>query len=207
MRKPRDMKVTPKDGWFFTEPSTGQKFWATHPKALQRQVFKYRLDHPELNLDTGGNWEKRMWHHFCEQHPHLPYDDTDEARWFPNIADVFNFVQTLVKWKLGGGKMVDQAEAEARANICLSGVNGHPCPHNEPASFCAGCKGFGDQITGLVEGRKTSKNDRLHICTACGGCDLKVKVFFPLDCISVNEDRLPNWCWQRKSSPTSQAPA
>lgn len=198
MKVPRDLRTTPKGGWTFKEPSTGREFHAAHPKALVSSVFQYRFDNPELGLDFGSSWTVRFWNEWCNQHPHIPFDEVDKPRWFPSLSEVWDFVRTLVKWKTNGGLFVDQAEAERRAKICLEGANGHPCPYNEPSGLCLGCKNISGEVHKLLDGRKTSLDDKLHFCHACGSCQLVSKVWFPLDVIHVQPENLPPWCWQKR---------
>jgi len=202
MKQPRHRSIVPRNGWNYTQPETGAVFTADHPKVLERRVFEHRLSLPQLGLDCTGGWQKRLWHEVCLQNPDIPSEDTDNARWFPNLVDILRFMQTMWTWRRNGGGFVPQEEAERRATVCLTGANGRACPHNEPSSLCLGCKGVSEQLSQLVENRKTSQDNKLMMCSACG-CNLHIKVHFPIESIHVDEDKLPPWCWQRKTVAVS----
>lgn len=199
MLKPKDLRITPKLGFTYRQPETGKEFVGYHPKAFLSSIFQYRLSVPELNLDTTGNWQDRVWNDYCLQHPECECEDTQDRGSFPNLADIWNCLQTFTKWKLRGGGFVDQSEAERRANVCLSGANGHPCPNNKPSGLCFGCKGVSHQIRQLIDGRKTAQDDQLYVCQACK-CDIGSKLWFPLDTIVTDQSKLPEHCWQKQPS-------
>lgn len=199
MKKPRNPTETPRGDWRYTQIETGMTFRALHWKALEAEVFQHRLANADLNLDVTGNWQQRLWQQICDQNEALPCEDTEDKGTWPNLVDVWNFVQTLWKWRQGGGGFVTQEEAERRAEVCLTGANGQPCPHNRHFVPCLGCKGISEEIEKLVEGRATSQDANLFHCDACGGCKIATKLHFPLDAITVDEEKMPSFCWQRKS--------
>lgn len=200
MKRPRVLNDTPRGGWVYTQPESGMTFRENHPKALQAAVWSHRLSLPDLNMQTGGGWEEQFWHDYCEQNPQVASEEIDAPRYFPNLSDIWNFLQTLWNWKRQGGQFVTQEEAERRANICLTGANGQPCPHNEQFAPCLGCRGISSEVEKLIEGRRTSQDQKLFVCTACGGCHIPTKLHFPLEAIVVSEEKLPAWCWQRKTA-------
>lgn len=199
MKRPADMTSTPRGDWTYRQPETDMPFRAQHPKVLEAEVLAHRMSLPDLHMDTASGWRVRLWNAVCEQNPNIPYEDTEEPRYFPSLLDVWRFIQTMWNWRTQGGEFVPQEEAERRANICLTGANGQRCQYNQVFAPCLGCHGYAEDMDRLVEGRKTSRDAELHICTACGGCRIPVKIHFPLESLSVDESKLPPWCWQKKN--------
>lgn len=198
MKAPVNITDTPKGDWKYTQPESGMPFREQHPKALEAAVFQHRLANMDLGLDITGNWQQRLWSDVCDQNPHvLCRDEEDKGSW-PNLADVWHFVQTMWHWRRGGGGFVTQEEAERRAQVCLTGANGQACPYNRHFVPCLGCRGVSDEIEKLLEGRATKYDGDLFHCEACGGCKISTKIHFPLEAISVDESKLPAYCWQRK---------
>lgn len=203
MRKPRDKVTSPQDGWYYKQPDTGKEFRHTNPNVLIHEVWNHRLSLPDYGMDVSGGWRDRLWHDICIQNEWLLCDDTeDKGRWF-GMGDVWRYLQTLGDLVLSDEKTVSHEEAERRANICLSGAGGRPCPNNQIVSGCYSCKGAGKAIQ-LVTGKKsTSKDDQLHACTACS-CLLRIKVHLPLETIHADQSRLPSFCWQKRSTGTEE---
>lgn len=194
MKAPRNLTTSPKGGFTFKEPSTGRVFFHKHPRALLKQVLNYRA---ELGLDVDGGWEERFWDEYCRQHEEMACDDTEGGTWFPNMVTIWNFLQSMWKWLRTGGNFVSQEEAERRANVCLSGANGEPCPLNRPSGICWGCKNLSTEIRNLLNGRKTKYDSQLQVCIGCG-CNLDTKIWFPNESLVVDEAKLPSFCWQRR---------
>lgn len=206
MKRPRDTVTTPRDGWSYTEPCTGKKFWHTSIKVLTGMVWNHRMSLPDLQMDVDGGWQDRLLHDICLQNEHLVCDDTeDKGRWV-GMGNVWRFIETMTSWVMRGGGFVTQEEAERRATICSSGMDGKPCKHNEHINGCMGCKGIGSALGKILNGRTTSKDQELNVCTACGGCALKAKVWFPREVISVDESKLPSWCWEKTQNHASNEP-
>lgn len=189
IKRPRDLRSTPRQWWNYRQPETGQVFSHPHPKALQRMVFEHRLDRPELGLDVSSGWQERLLSDICHQDERIDCYDVDEPLKIPSVADVLRWAGSMADWALSGLKVVPQDEAERRASICLS------CPYNKPIAGCFGCKGAGDVIRALTKGARTSVDERLYGCEKCSGCALVAKVHLPLEVIHADGLDLPSFCW------------
>jgi len=93
-----------------------------------------------------------------------------------SITHVMQGTINMVRHKLNGSVLVDEAEAERRAAICAN------CPNNvsfsKPCS--SNCPELKDLIQALVGSKKTSKDSLLKSCQICG-CFLGISVWVPLE--------------------------
>lgn len=116
---------------------------------------------------------------------------------------VQSFAQFLNNWLLKGGKLVDQATANARAEIC---VQCHNCvPSSEVRKSC--CGGGAAANTAIAVARKliiqnktTPSDKKLLTCGLCG-CDLKIKVWIPINALGIEKqdaNAYPTHCWLKK---------
>lgn len=198
MKKPRDIVATPNGDWQYTQPETGKPFKHSNPSVLFSQIWSHRMALPDLGMDVSGGWKERLWHDICRQNEYLLCDDTEDKGTWVGMGDIWRYLHTLGDLVLSDKKTVSQEEAERRANVCLTGAKGHPCPNNQAVSGCFGCRGAGKVIESITGKKKTSKDNLLHACTACG-CLLRIKIHLPLDAIHTDESKLPSFCWQRRS--------
>lgn len=195
MKKPRNLNDTPRGDWNYRQPESGMTFRERHPRAMEEAVFRHRLSLPDLKMEVTGNWQQFLWDDICKQDEHLDCVDTeDKGRW-PNLTDVWAWAESMLHWREKGYAIVPQEEAERRAAICIT------CPHNKPVSGCFGCKGVGEIIDRIIDGQRTSVNEKLHQCSACNGCVLGPKVFLPREVIHAEAyaDKLPSFCWLAES--------
>ncbi len=191
MKRPRNISDTPRNHWRYRQPETDMPFYQQHPRALEAEVFEHRLSVPDLHLDTSGGWQARLWNDVCAQDEHLDCVDCEDPGRFPNLADVWGWAKSMLNWREAGYPIASNEEAERRAAICVT------CPHNKIVHGCFGCHGVGEVISGLIDGRKTSLDQKLHQCSACHGCMLGPKVFLPREVINTEayKDKLPSFCW------------
>jgi len=127
---------------------------------------------------------------------------------FEEILADANGALLLADWLGDGGAPVEPFKAEFRAQHCLSGDNGKPCPHNrEPGWWDRHTK---DPVAQWMRKQLELKNrmslrlsgeNELGICDVCGCC-LKLLVWSPIERIREHTDakeieKLPNWCWKR----------
>lgn len=108
-------------------------------------------------------------------------------------------VYGLIKGKAGRGApvFVDQEEAERRAAICTI------CQQNKiPASKTWARNWTDGKMLDAVEGRRTSRHEKLGACRVCS-CELRAAVWWVPDIVrasSANTDfsrRFPQHCWKR----------
>lgn len=100
------------------------------------------------------------------------------------VADLWRFLKTMGNW-LVGATLVDQAEAERRAEICAG------CRFNGDVSdgSCWGCSGILDKITAVIGDRGTRMGEALKNCQVCG-CLNKIAVWAPLDVLKKSSGEL-----------------
>lgn len=108
-----------------------------------------------------------------------------------SINDILRFFMTAASWIQSGGKFVDEAEAERRAEICRTcPLNGNYMRGRCPTCFArAAVKLIGSTL-------KNRYFPKLKYCKACG-CDLNVKVYIPLNVINNKGVEYPDHCWQK----------
>lgn len=117
---------------------------------------------------------------------------------------VQSFVQFLLNHYLQGGALVDQNTANLRAAICAG------CHNNKPTSEikkggCSSCNKMGGVILNtirgkIIKGNKTTSDPKLLACALCG-CDLKIKVWIPLEVLGQTKEEAnawPSFCWRKK---------
>lgn len=118
------------------------------------------------------------------------------------------FVQFLLNWKLKGGSLVDQATANARAEICSG------CHNNKPTkevrkSCCGGGAAANAALYAarklIIQNKTTSSDKKLLVCDLCK-CDLKIKVWIPNDALITPEDinAYPTFCFMKKLAEGKQ---
>lgn len=109
------------------------------------------------------------------------------------LGDVLNFLGTAKRWFTGGCELVDQQEAQRRADICQR------CPMNMEVGGCSGCVDFAGQVLNVLGDRRVQGISTLRSCGVCA-CSLPALVFMPLEVLSKHAD-LPGHCWQKQNSP------
>lgn len=111
------------------------------------------------------------------------------------INDIIRFLRSAVQWAQSGGKLVEPEEAKRRAEICLT------CPMNRgdamrgscPTCFAGRAVRF---MADMIKDRELPPG--LYYCAMCG-CDLKLKVNFPIGTIDNAGLEYPEHCWQHGS--------
>lgn len=119
------------------------------------------------------------------------------------LDNLRSFATAGKNYILNGGTLVDQNTANIRAQIC-SGCHNN-VPSGESRQNPGGCSACGkmaqagiDSVRAIVLGSRHSSSDSLlKSCLLCG-CDLKLKVWFPVkyfdpDCSQGN--KYPTFCW------------
>lgn len=108
-------------------------------------------------------------------------------------VDLRRFLKSMTKWAVKGAPLVTQKEAERRASICSG------CDENKQVPGCATCTASAKLLKFLRRSQSTSKDDKLKGCDVCC-CELKTKVWFPLDAIDNNKLKYPPHCWQNTTN-------
>lgn len=116
-----------------------------------------------------------------------------------NAARVAEGIKTILEWEVTGGKLVEAAQANARAKVCST------CPKNMAGDLSSF---FTEAAAKLIQLQLEAKNNlKLHtdydpllgLCDACG-CVCKLKVWCPADIILSKmkldtKERLDPGCW------------
>lgn len=127
-----------------------------------------------------------------------------EARLWRRVATAYTqFVEgtgtlaRLVAAKVTGGGLVEQAQAERRAAICVM------CEFNRPPGDCPTCGSNTLQaaIKQVIGGRQTSLDGRLGGCGMCG-CGLKAKVHVAAEVLrgATSDIPYPAHCWMKQEA-------
>lgn len=113
-----------------------------------------------------------------------------------------------MEWTITG-RVVDEDEAQARADICTGRKTGKPCPLNKPdielteeiSKYFRKFVELKNKMNLRVHGEK-----QLHTCAACF-CPLKTKVWQEWNVVKPDEEEKKNFdpsCWLLKPNPTEQ---
>ena len=117
---------------------------------------------------------------------------------------VQSFVQFLLNWYLKGAKLVDQNTANIRAMTCVGCHNNIPTKEIKKGG-CSSCNKMGGVVLNsirskIIGGSKTTSDSKLLACALCG-CDLKIKVWIPLEVLGQTKEEAnawPSFCWRKK---------
>lgn len=128
------------------------------------------------------------------------------------IKDAVAFYRTRAEWIGDGGEPLPQDKAQARADRCLHGNGGKPCPHNQEMPLF-------EVLTGAVAksviaqlkvkdkmGLRLQQENELHTCDVCL-CSLRLKCFVPSKFIHVSfgREELPSYCWMNELFETQNS--
>lgn len=186
--------LVPPGGWRFTE--SGFYF----EKPTFKQLVDLVADHRKANGKPAGNPRQEIMDQIGEKHPSFILN---QPAAMTSMPDKFkSFVAALKNYLLGGGQLVDQNTANIRSEICAG------CHNNVVDNSFKGCAPCGGMLSGslnfiragILHGRKTSGDPRLKSCALCG-CDLKLKVWFPVkyfDPNAVEKNKWPSFCWMKE---------
>jgi len=109
------------------------------------------------------------------------------------VAQLGHGAVAITEWLGKGGEVVDNATAQARADICLK------CPEHNPDQTATVL--VGEVVRKVLEaknkiGLTVNNEDELGSCKVCG-CVLKLQCFEPLELIDKNE-KFDKDCWKLK---------
>jgi hypothetical protein len=184
----------PVGGRRYTDPKTGVTIVGDTVGRLIQLVTRER---GKAGLDS-SNVREEVEEFTCSQYPHLcerRVDGSPVERKFTR-KDVLAFVES-VRGTIESGGVVQQEEAERRANICQQ------CPYNRRVAGCEGCNGISGLIFKVIGARRVKAQGSLKNCSICG-CSLKPKVWVPKEVlektseIQENSGDFPSWCWVRQ---------
>ena len=180
------------NNWRYVQPETGVVFTGFSFWQVSNDVRQHRA---AMKLDLSEGWEERFQDELCQQNEQVPCTGRKISvkKRRLTLLDLRRFFITMTNWK---GNMVDQAEADRRANICST------CPLNVTVKGCWGCAGLMKKVVELVGNKQTSRDATLESCKVCG-CVLRAKVWLPLDAEVNVKLEYPPHCWQATESASS----
>lgn len=121
----------------------------------------------------------------------------------PFFQSVTSFTDFLKSFITSGGKLVGKNVANTRAEICVG------CHNNQASTEVRkSCCGGGAANTAalwaarvmIIQNRTTPSDKQLLVCSLCG-CDLKIKVWIPLEALGQTKEEAnawPTFCWCKK---------
>lgn len=187
-------------------PPDGFRFWQAETRTWVRApdydgLFSLVREHRKVNnIPLGTFWQAEVEDQLCqglpagfckEEHP-----AANRRNVFARVdwGDVLRGTQTIADWAVHGLKHVDQALADARADVCSR------CYYNvQIAGLCGGCEHLQNLAAKFTFGRRTSSEPFLKACAVCK-CSLAVKVWVPVQSISAGTpdyqlQQFPSFCW------------
>jgi hypothetical protein len=223
MPRLKSLTQHPPHGFLYIEPAAGMKkpFTGSFKSVVDqvsslRRANKYLAEKHGWSLDRAGieydveqqNVARCIAHGWTEflQSEAVAYPPPQgelKKNLFGNavgtVKRVAAGVGVLIDWLGQGGKPVEQALAEHRANVCAT------CPKNDGGDWKSYFTGkVADKIRTQLEIKndlslRTSQDDKLTVCSACD-CPLQLKVHTPLTHILAHttEDvkkKLDPRCW------------
>lgn len=196
---------TPHGGmWNFPDPRDGQLVQANRYDLLDQKLRKKSVSN---GWPIGLGWDEWIEDILCKQHPSecAPEGQKLHKRRRMDLGDVLRGTTVMIAHKLAGSPLVEQAEADRRANICAQ------CPRNVIfAKPCSGiCQELKDLASSTIGGRHVSAENKLEQCDICG-CWLRVAVWFPLEiqCKGTTETQREDFaatqnCWKQCTESVS----
>lgn len=214
----------PPGGWQFRQPQTNWTAPAPIANTFDQQVtniIKHRLANPAITakhkLATDFGSVSLELDRFTRTRLGIPMTPTGPKLMppphAPQAAGAVAAVKrmaagaaTIVDWLTSGGGAVSSAISSKRAEVCVSGNGGKPCPKHiaaGPSSW------FTEPVAALIKKElsrradlklSTPSDDKLRICGVCN-CEMRLKVHAPWDIIQKHlkaDVRAELWakCWQ-----------
>lgn len=197
-----DTITTPPGGFQYEDKATGFKVKTRSWRDCKAAVWKYRVAN---GGDVSPNWEIRLESEIILQ---MNLQGTswaiDDEQYHPStgegigVGDILRALSSFGKIIASGVALVDQEEANRRANICSTGgPNGTPCPQNQHVQSCMGCSGIRSLINAVRGDQSTPDDDKMNGCNVCK-CPTKIKVWLPLTSIDNTGLTYPDFCWQNQ---------
>lgn len=223
MARLKSLTKHPPSGFQFIEAAAGMKkpfagsFTSVVSQVLAlRKANKYLAEKYGWALDRAGverdveaqNVARCLahgWTDFIESEApvYAPTHGDSKKNLFGNavggVKRVAAGIGVLLDWLGSGGRPVDQATAEHRANVCVN------CPKNDGGDWKSYFTGpIAAKIRTQLEIKndlalRTSQDEKLTVCSACD-CPLQLKVHTPLSHILAHttdevKKRLDPNCW------------
>lgn len=206
--KPTTPNVVPNGSWTYVDPDSGESY--THPYLIHVKAWakKHRLAN---HYPIGINWDHEFDANICKNshgaecrdyNPDLIEFGTtltleDIIRGTSVIASVLTS-RIMAAIGIGDGPLVDQGEADRRAEICASCFQFN-VPYAKP------CSGICDALKAIVQtikgSRSTPKDDKLFACRICK-CDNSTQIWVKKSILrktvtSEMDAVWPSFCWKK----------
>lgn len=141
---------------------------------LLRDIKGYR----KANALPIGVWfEEEVEEEVCKKYPgECDFNNPDMPRYAElHSSDVARGIKIMLKHKLAGSPLVDDATALRRAEICVK------CPYNVSIRYpCAGrCGDLEETVRSVIGSKQPPFGDRLKACAICK-CFVGVSIYVPL---------------------------
>jgi hypothetical protein len=192
-----DPSTCPPGGYVGEVPETGFKVQTWTWRSLLEKLHAHRVAN---GIPIKPGWEIAAEDFACRGMPPGVCHETDPRfGWLSGAAMRFEAVlegtRILGSWMASGRPMVSQEQADARSAVCAG------CTHNVDPAGCQTCAwpALTNLVAGIL-GKHTSRHhENLKSCASCG-CNLKVKVWVPLEHLkaSFKYGELPAWCWIKR---------
>ncbi len=184
------------------DPITNVEVVGTHWNMLMNRIYDERRAN---GIPCGIEFEKEVEEALCRDYPaeceiNDPRFPRHKARL--GFSEIIAGTRLLLKVKLGNVPLVQQEEANRRANICAT------CPFNiEFQRPCAGlCGELYSLVKSIIGAASVAGEERLRSCSLCG-CFLGAAVWLPVDVQrsvltddqKMQFDNVPN-CWKAQLS-------
>ena len=230
MARLKSLTAHPPHGFQFIEPAAGMKKPFTgsfssvvdqvrslrrankylaekHGWALDKAGIEYDVEQQNVARCIAHGWTDFLQQEFVATPP--TYQGDLKKNLFGNavggVKRVAAGIGVLLDWLGSGGKPVDQALAEHRANVCAT------CPKNSGGDWKSYFTGkVADKIKTQLEIKndlslRTSQDEKLTVCSACD-CPLQLKVHTPLSHILSHttddvKKKLDPRCWITAEKP------
>lgn len=197
MRKLKNRSLVPPDSYRYTDPISGHQTESSTYGDWIEAARQHRIANGfDVPLDFTGQMEDQLCGsippEWCER------EAGDVASWVNtrfSWTDVQAGMVAFSEWGRQGLPLVDEAEANRRARICVT------CPLNVHVSGCAACHKIASILTGLVAKKVSQHDDQLKACAVCH-CANRAQIWFPLDVLDSKntpekQAALPSFCWQK----------
>lgn len=161
--------------YIIRDPLSGVEVLGTNFDMLCDRIYAARKAN-SLPIGVGIEQEIEQW--ICQQYPQ-ECENLDPAmprkRTF-TLTDIIHGSRVMLSHWWNGRKLVDRAEAERRAQICMN------CPLNVAfAKPCTGiCKELNDVVNAITGTQGTQYDVHLKSCSNCG-CFLSASIWVPLE--------------------------
>lgn len=186
--------------WRYQQPGFSEPITAPFWELLLQRVRDFRKAN---SLPIGLGFEEEIEAYVCAHQPsECSNFDTDKIR--PRkltLSDIITGTRTMLSFWWNGKPIVQRAEAERRAAICVN------CPNNVLfAKSCTGiCAELREVVSDIINHQGTQFDSRLHSCQICG-CFLQASIWIDsklqVDVLTPEQQaqfETVDPCWKKRS--------